>query len=52
MVANEATLETWIFDKQKAEVIFAVVDNNEIDFALFFHNFSTFLGRSGIYLED
>lgn len=33
-------------------MIFAVVDNNEIGFALFFHNFSTFLGRSGIYLED
>ena len=33
-------------------MIFAVVDNKEIGFALFFHNFSTFLGRSGIYLED
>lgn len=33
-------------------MIFAVVDNNEIGFALFFHKFSTFLGRSGIYLED
>lgn len=52
VVADEATLETWIFDKHKAEVIFAVVDNKEIGFALFFHNFSTFLGRSGIYLED
>ena len=52
VVADEATLETWIFDKQKAEVIFAVVDNKEIGFALFFHNFSTFLGRSGIHLED
>lgn len=52
VVADETTLETWIFDKQKAEVIFAVVDNKEIGFALFFHNFSTFLGRSGIYLED
>ena len=40
------------FDKQKAEVIFAVVDDEEIGFALFFHNFSTFLGRAGIYLED
>lgn len=33
-------------------MIFAVVNNKEIGFALFFHNFSTFLGRSGIYLED
>ena len=52
VVADEATLEKWIFDKQKAEVIFAVADKKEIGFALFFHNFSTFLGRSGIYLED
>ena len=52
VVADEATLEQWIFDKQKAEVIFAVSDGVEIGFALFFHNFSTFLGRAGIYLED
>lgn len=52
VVADEATLEEWLFDKQKAEVIFAVVDGREIGFALFFHNFSTFLGHAGIYLED
>lgn len=52
VVADEAALETWIFDKQKAEVIFAVEDGKEVGFALFFHNFSTFLGRAGIYLED
>ena len=52
VVADEALLEEWIFDKQKAEVIFAVEDGTEVGFALFFHNFSTFLGRAGIYLED
>ncbi len=52
VVADEETLKTWIFDKEKAEVIFAMVDGMEIGFALFFHNFSTFLGRAGIYLED
>ena len=52
VIADEATLETWIFDQKKAEVIFAVEDGREIGFALFFHNFSTFLGRAGIYLED
>lgn len=52
VVADEATLETWIFDKQKAEVIFAIKDGKEVGFALFFHNFPTFLGRAGIYLED
>lgn len=52
VVADEVLLEEWIFEKQKAEVIFAVVDGKEVGFALFFHNFSTFLGRAGIYLED
>lgn len=52
VVADEKTLEEWIFDKQKAEVIFALEDGAEVGFALFFHNFSTFLGRAGIYLED
>lgn len=52
VVANEDLLEEWIFDKQKAEVIFVIEDNKEVGFALFFHNFSTFLGRAGIYLED
>lgn len=52
VVADADLLEEWIFDKQKAEVIFAVVDGKEVGFALYFHNFSTFLGRAGIYLED
>ena len=52
VVADRALLEEWIFDKEKAEVIFAVVDGKEVGFALYFHNFSTFLGRAGLYLED
>lgn len=52
VVADEKTLEEWIFDRQKAEVIFLLESGKEIGFALFFHNFSTFLGRAGIYLED
>lgn len=52
VVATEALLEEWIFDKNKAEVIFAEHGGKAVGFALFFHNFSTFLGRSGIYLED
>ena len=52
VVADEATLEEWLFDKEKAEVIFALEGEKEVGFALFFHNFSTFLGRAGIYLED
>ncbi len=52
VVADESTLETWIFDRQRAEVILALENGREIGFALFFHNFSTFLGRAGLYLED
>lgn len=52
VVADENILREWIFEKKKAEVIFALDDGKEVGFALFFHNFSTFLGRAGIYLED
>ena len=52
VIATEEGLEEWIFDKQKAEVIFAVEDGKEVGFALYFHNFSTFVGKAGIYLED
>ena len=51
VVADEALLEDQLFRKKNAEVIFAMEDGKEVGFALFFHNFSTFLGRSGIYLE-
>ena len=52
VVATPELLEEWLFDRKKAEVVFAVEDGVEVGFALFFHNFSTFLGRAGIYLED
>ena len=50
--ADEATLRDQPFEKHHAEVLFALEDGTEVGFALFFHNFSTFLGRAGIYLED
>ncbi|MBR6736375.1 MAG: GNAT family N-acetyltransferase, partial [Oscillospiraceae bacterium] len=52
VVATEELLKEWIFEKGRAEVIFALEGGKEVGFALFFHNFSTFLGRAGIYLED
>ena len=52
VIATEELLEEWIFDKGKAEVLFVVENGIPVGFALFFHNFSTFLGRAGIYLED
>ena len=52
VVATEELLKEWIFEKKKAEVLFVCEGGKEVGFALFFHNFSTFLGRAGIYLED
>ncbi|MBO5859018.1 MAG: GNAT family N-acetyltransferase [Clostridia bacterium] len=52
VVATEELLKEWIFEMKKAEVIFGLEDGKKVGFALFFHNFSTFLGRAGIYLED
>lgn len=52
VIADHATLESEMFDHQRAEAVFAVVDGREVGFALYFFNFSTFLGHSGLYLED
>jgi len=52
VVATTQLLREWLFEKEKAEVLLAEVDGAVVGSALFFHNFSTFLGRAGIYLED
>ena len=52
VVATEALLREWLFEKRTAEVLIAELDGAPIGYSLFFHNFSTFLGRAGIYLED
>lgn len=52
VVATEELLNEWIFVKNKAEVLFAVVAGVEVGIALFFDNFSTFLGKAGMHLED
>jgi DNA-binding Xre family transcriptional regulator/GNAT superfamily N-acetyltransferase len=52
VVATEASLKQWIFDKKIAEVLFGEIAGETIGFAVFFHNFSTFVGKAGIYLED
>ncbi len=51
VVATEELLTEWIFEKKKAEVIFALDGEKEVGFALFFHNFSTFLGARGYILR-
>ena len=53
VVATEEMLTEALFGKDSiTEVLLAYYDNKPVGFALFFHNFSTFLGRKGIYLED
>ena len=52
VTATPESLEYWLFDKQAAEVMFAMVNGKEAGFALYFNNFSTFLGKAGLYLED
>lgn len=52
VVATEELLHEWLFEKEKAQVLLALEGETVVGSALFFHNFSTFLGRAGIYLED
>ncbi|MCT8975449.1 GNAT family N-acetyltransferase [Clostridium sp. CX1] len=52
VVATEDILKESLFQQRAAEVIIGEYRGKPVSFALFFHNFSTFLGRPGIYLED
>jgi GNAT superfamily N-acetyltransferase len=53
VVASEADLATALFGARPyAEVVLACLEDAPVGFALFFHNFSTFLGKPGLYLED
>lgn len=52
VIATEDSLREWLFTKQKAEVLIGETEGQPVGYALFFHSFSTFLGRAGIYLED
>lgn len=52
MVATPELLRESLFERKVAEVIIGEYENKPVAFALFFHNFSTFVGKPGIYLED
>ena len=52
VVATEDVLRESLFERKIAEVIIGEFQNKPVSFALFFYNFSTFLGKPGIYLED
>lgn len=50
--ANEEMIASEVFDHHRAEVVFVEEDGKPVGFALYFYNFSTFVGHSGLYLED
>jgi GNAT superfamily N-acetyltransferase len=52
VTATEETLMASLFDRREAEVIICEYDSEPVGFALYFYNYSTFLGKSGLYLED
>jgi len=52
VIADEATIYKSVFVEKSAEVVFAEDSDGIVGFALFFHNFSTFVGRKGLYIED
>jgi GNAT superfamily N-acetyltransferase len=52
VVADEKLLDEWLFQKKVVEVIIGEMNNTVVGFSLFFYNFSTFLGKPGVYIED
>lgn len=52
VVATEESLKESIFRNKRAEVVILELDGKAIGYALYFYNYSTFIGKSGLYLED
>lgn len=52
VTATEDLIRKTVFHDRRAEVLFVMDGGREVGFALFFHNYSTFLGKPGLYLED
>ena len=52
VINTDELIKEVVFGKGHAEVIFALDGDKEVGFALFFHNYSTFVGKAGIHLED
>ena len=52
VIATEELLEEWMFEKQRAEVIFAVVNGKEVGFVFFYQTLPAYLGKGGIYIDD
>ena len=52
VIATGKTLRESIFENNRAEVVLVDLDNKTIGYAVYFYNFSTFIGRNGLYIED
>ncbi len=52
VVNSPAMIKEWLFEKKTAETYIGEEDKNPVGFIIFFHNYSTFVGRAGIYVED
>lgn len=52
VTATEELIKKWVFERKMAEVVIASADGDDVGFALFYHNFSTIVGKAGIHLED
>lgn len=52
VTATRELVKKWVFERKMAEVIIASDDCEDVGFALFYHNFSTIVGKAGIHLED
>ena len=52
VTATEKSLTEWIFDEVKAEALLAEENGAPVGYAIYFHNFSSFAGRAGVFLED
>ena len=52
VTATPDLIKEWVFEKKKANVLFAMDSDKEVGYALYFYNYSTFTGKAGLYLED
>lgn len=50
--ASKEMIEEWMFERKKAEVLFAVLDEKEIGFSLFYESFAAYVGKGGIFIDD
>ena len=50
--ASKEMIEDWMFTRNKAEVLFAMIDAKEIGFSLFYESFAAYVGKGGIFIDD